>query len=742
MSKQLDIIKSYQTILKAARERRFLSYGDLAKANEADWNSVRREIPRHLGELVEIGVKHGWPMLTSIVTNKENIETGKLEGAALDGFIKIAGELDLFSSDDDPLAFVREQQEAVFQWAVTAPDDFPEASNMITKSTSKGPRFVQYFGPVLDALRALGGEATPKDVMKHISNHIHVSEEELHALNKGRQTKFENKIAWARFYLVKAGLVGAKKRGIWSLTSEGQETELDQKASLKIFQNIQAQFKAPENVENEDSSPPDIEAANELFDDPERQFWFVGASWGKDSEDQTGRFLSEGIWENGYDDGTYENLVRQMRPGDRIAIKASFVRKNDLPFDNRNKPVSGMKIKAVGEITQANGDGKTVHVDWRRIDPPKSWYFYTYQKTVWKPDPTNDHARRLILFSFVDIQQDYNYWRNQPYWRERYGPQISASVDPVTAGDDESIGTGIESLPPYGIPEIMKDGCFVEKSELENALLRLNAKKNLILQGPPGTGKTWLAKRLGYAQIGTRDRNMTRRRMRVLQFHPSLSYEDFVRGWRPFGDGKLSLVDGVFLEAIQAAEAEPDLPFVLIIEEINRGNPAQVFGEMLTLLEDSKRQPSEAIELAYRRHEGERIYITENLYLIGTMNIADRSLALVDLALRRRFTFISLDANLNEHWRKWCLDHGLAELDVTLIQNKMNALNKQISEDRSLGAQFKIGHSYVTPNAQIRDGKKWFEQIIRAEISPLLEEYWFDNRDQAESATDKLLAGL
>jgi 5-methylcytosine-specific restriction protein B len=121
--------------------------------------------------------------------------------------------------------------------------------------------------------------------------------------------------------------------------------------------------------------------------------------------------------------------------------------------------------------------------------------------------------------------------------------------------------------------------------------------------------------------------------MRVLQFHPSLSYEDFVRGWRPFGDGKLSLVDGVFLEAIQAAEAEPDLPFVLIIEEINRGNPAQVFGEMLTLLEDSKRQPSEAIELAYRRHEGERIYIPENLYLIGTMNIADRSLALVDLAL-------------------------------------------------------------------------------------------------------------
>ena len=130
--------------------------------------------------------------------------------------------------------------------------------------------------------------------------------------------------------------------------------------------------------------------------------------------------------------------------------------------------------------------------------------------------------------------------------------------------------------------------------------------------------------------------------MRSIQFHPSLSYEDFVRGWRPDGNGQLSLINGAFLESVETARAEPDRPFVVIIEEINRGNPAQIFGEMLTLLEKDKRSEEEAVELAYRREQGERVFIPRNLFVIGTMNIADRSLALVDLALRRRFAFVTL----------------------------------------------------------------------------------------------------
>ena len=302
-----------------------------------------------------------------------------------------------------------------------------------------------------------------------------------------------------------------------------------------------------------------------------------------------------------------------------------------------------------------------------------------------------------------------------------------------------------QKSPHTGSDDILKDGCFLSQESLASALSRLKSKLNLVLQGPPGTGKTWLAKRLGYALIGTKDRAVIRKRMRSIQFHPSLSYEDFVRGWRPDGNGQLSLIDGVFLEAVEAARAEPDRPFVVIIEEINRGNPAQIFGEMLTLLEKDKRSDEEAIELAYRHEQGERVFIPRNLFVIGTMNIADRSLALVDLALRRRFAFVTLETTLNESWRRWCIEQaGVEEAVLTEIRNRMTELNGEIAADRSLGAQFRIGHSYVTPapGETINDARAWFRGIVETEIEPLLEEYWFDNLDKAATSKMRLLQGL
>ena len=239
----------------------------------------------------------------------------------------------------------------------------------------------------------------------------------------------------------------------------------------------------------------------------------------------------------------------------------------------------------------------------------------------------------------------------------------------------------------------------------------------------------------------TKDRAITLTRVRIVQFHPSLCYEDFVRGWRPTDGGKLELTDGIFLKLVQAASAVPE-PFVLIIEEINRGNPAQVFGEMLTLLEDTKRRQDEGLELAYSRN-GERVYIPANLHVIGTMNVADRSLALVDLALRRRFAFVTLQPELGSLWRTWCAER-LEQSTIDLIEQRMGQLNKEIADDRSLGPQFRIGHSYVTPQEGIAipDGQAWFSQIVQTEIAPLLEEYWFDVPDKAAEAKERLLAGL
>ncbi len=294
----------------------------------------------------------------------------------------------------------------------------------------------------------------------------------------------------------------------------------------------------------------------------------------------------------------------------------------------------------------------------------------------------------------------------------------------------------------YSVSNILEDGCFLEQREIERLLERLETRKNLILQGPPGTGKTWLSRRLAFALTGVRDDD----RVRSVQFHPNLSYEDFVRGWRPVGDGKLALADGVFMEAIRTASENASERFVVVIEEINRGNPAQIFGELLTLLEADKRSPRDAVELCYPDSDGMRrpIHIPGNLYVIGTMNIADRSLALVDLALRRRFAFVTLEPRLGETWRGWVIEKGGMEPELAEdIVYRITELNNEIAADPNLGKQFRIGHSYVTPTKRLGPGttRDWFGEVVETEIGPLLEEYWFDSPERARLAIEKLSEG-
>lgn len=311
----------------------------------------------------------------------------------------------------------------------------------------------------------------------------------------------------------------------------------------------------------------------------------------------------------------------------------------------------------------------------------------------------------------------------------------------VSAGSDDDVEHAVRPVvEPYDVDAIVGEGCFLPASEIAAAVELLRRKKNLVLQGPPGTGKTWLAKRLGYALIGARDPE----KLIAIQFQPTLSYEDFVRGWRPDGTKGLQLVDGVFLQAVEAAVSDPDTPFVLVIEEINRGNPAQIFGEMLTLIEDSKRGEAEALRLAYPRTIDERRYVPPNLYIVGTMNVADRSLALVDLALRRRFSFVSLSPQFNDAWRSWIMAHGAPASLVARIAERMNALNSAIETDRTLGRQFRVGHSFFTPvrspGGEAGAWESWFQETVRTEVAPLLEEYWFDEEEKARAHTARLMA--
>ena len=333
-------------------------------------------------------------------------------------------------------------------------------------------------------------------------------------------------------------------------------------------------------------------------------------------------------------------------------------------------------------------------------------------------------------------------------WLQRYSENGEArdgdgETAPDIDGDETAAREAVQvaaPIEPYSLDQLLKDGCFLDRNDVERLLERLRTRKNLILQGPPGTGKTWIAKRLAYALMKEKDDN----RIRAVQFHPNLSYEDFVRGWRPTGEGRLAIADGVFLEAIRDASANPSSVFVVVIEEINRGNPAQIFGELLTLLEAGKRTPNEALELSYPDAEGKRlpVHIPENLYVIGTMNIADRSLALVDLAFRRRFAFVTLEPVLGDRWREWVVEErGVDPYLVEEIARRIAELNAMIAEN--LGNQFRIGHSYVTPTSRLEEGstRAWFIQVAETEIGPLLEEYWFDASQTARKALERLVDG-
>ena len=604
-------------------------------------------------------------------------------------------------------------------------------------------RFTKYFPLLLDALRSTHPTPMrPAEARAWIRSHTEVPAEDLTRLiQNGKQSIFENDVHWARFYLAKANLIGSPKRGLWGLTSEGLDTRLSPEDTLALYVRVQEATHLGSQTDEEEAPAP--ESTDE---DDGVSYWFAGAVW--NAEDQTPHFRAEGIWENGYDD-QFADLVRRIKPGDRIAIKASFVQKRGLPFDVGGKPVSVMRIKAIGTVLENKNDGKRVKVAWDPPSPARDWYFFTYRTTLVEADTERENAQRLVDFAFHGAAQDYAWFLKQPYWINVYGATADAVLktgsSPVLE-EAEIIETDDE--PAYTVADIVTDGSFLSAEELRIILVRWGKKKNLVLQGPPGTGKTWLAKRLGYALVGSRDRETTRSRIRVVQFHPSLAYEDFVRGWRPAGEGRLLLVDGILMEAIGAAASEPDRPFVLVIEEINRGNPAQIFGEMLTLLEDTKRSPSEAIELAYRKGD-ERVYVPKNLYVIGTMNVADRSLAIVDLALRRRFAFVDLEPNLGRAWRSWCSERGLDEAILSLIETRIGALNLEIASASSLGPQFRIGHSYVTPNDDDKfgddkfgDSAAWFRARVETGIGPLLDEYWYDSPERAKEARGKLLAEL
>ena len=292
---------------------------------------------------------------------------------------------------------------------------------------------------------------------------------------------------------------------------------------------------------------------------------------------------------------------------------------------------------------------------------------------------------------------------------------------------------GDNPLPKKESNELYTDNKFLEEvfitrdeyNKLRNLLLR---KKNLILQGAPGVGKTFAARRLAYAIMGEKDES----RVMQIQFHQNYSYEDFVMGYKPTENGGFSLSYGIFHKFCRRASIDKEHRYFFIIDEINRGNLSKIFGELLMLIESDYRD--KPIQLSYN---DETFAVPSNIYIIGMMNTADRSLAMIDYALRRRFSFFEMKPGFETD----AFHNFILGWSTSKLRNLINAiieLNKVITDDDSLGSGFCIGHSYLCNLNSDSD----LESIVEYDIIPMLREYWFDNDDKFNQEAQKLRNAL
>ena len=408
-----------------------------------------------------------------------------------------------------------------------------------------------------------------------------------------------------------------------------------------------------------------------------------------------------------YQFGIIKNVAERLNTG--LVFKKGAYKQNMAQFYPLYDELNGL-IKSDTELATLLG---------KHISGNNRYYSDLELKTL-TVDIGHYIGRYLEKKDFVKVESIQN-----------ENPSVDQSHDDIQEVSDDNPIVKQKNFETYDDDAFLKE-VYMNKEDLSTLKKLLTAKKNIILQGAPGTGKTFAATRLAYAMMEQKDES----RVEIVQFHQNYSYEDFIMGYKPEKDGGFILQKGVFYKFCRMARSAPEKPFFFIIDEINRGNLSKIFGELLMLIENSYRNDKHAVKLAY---SDEKFYVPDNLYIIGMMNTADRSLAMIDYALRRRFAFFKMKPGFDTAgFMTYQKEIGNAKFDKVI--EAVKSLNATILKDDSLGEGFCIGHSYFC-NQESFD-YDWLRNVVLYDIAPMLEEYWFDNKETRNNEIDKLIKVL
>ena len=593
-------------------------------------------------------------------------------------------------------------------WLVSKQDDEYEKIYENNSPILKA-QFLNWCRPIVEALRELGGSAKPKEVREKIIKNEKLTEEEITQLRPNSNMRlFDNDVSWAKFYLDKAGYIKKGNRGQWTLTELGWTVDLTDEKVDAIYREVGEKNKKSINDKGSALADEDVNTkrywifspgnnASKWSECTEKGIMLIG--WGEigDLTRFTSKSEMKAAMQDTYGDNKpYRNaalatwqFANEMKPGDIVFAKQGMYK------------IIGRGVVESGYMFDDSSDDE----------------YNNIRKVKWTDIGEWEHPGQAVMKTLTDITQ-----------YTEYVEKLNAMFD--TEDDDEDFEVDETPLNTYNKEDFLAD-VYISEKQYDTLEGLLRKKLNVILQGAPGVGKTYAAKRLAYSMMGVKDPE----RVQLVQFHQSYSYEDFVEGFRPSSTGmNFEIKKGAFYNFCKKASDDKENEYFFIIDEINRGNLSKIFGELFMLIEADKR--GNDIQLLY---SSDKFSVPKNVYIIGMMNTADRSLAMIDYALRRRFAFFEMKPAIESE--------GFREYQYGLENNKFNklidcviSLNQRIADDESLGEGFCIGHSYFCDIEEIKENT--LTDIVEFEIIPLLKEYWFDEPSKVKEWSDRLRSAV